>query len=186
MSPWQNERWACAPTNDGRNFAPAHRWAVVEARPLCFGLLRSRYGVQVVSSEPCWCGKCAHVIACIEAGDEVEDASADYAALARSYIREAHDLWVESQKLRDDWSTFTEQDYADAYNDGFEACYDKLKDAEADNNALRDRVATLEAENSRLRASGMEAMRRAEENVPRCPDCGHRLDTEECGCGGDA
>ena len=20
----------------------------------------------------------------------------------------------------------------------------------------------------------------------RCPDCGHRLDTEECGCGGDA
>jgi len=92
MTPWQNERWACAPTNDGRNFAPAHRWAVVEARPLCFGLLRSRYGVQVVSSEPCWCGKCAHVIACIEAGDEVEDASADYAALARSCIREAHEL----------------------------------------------------------------------------------------------
>ena len=138
MTSWQNERWACASANDGRNFAPAHRWAVVEARPLCFGLLRSRYGVQVVSSEPCWCGKCAHVIACIEAGDEVEDASADYAALARSCIREAHEL--------------------------------------------RHRIATLEAENSRLRASGMEAMRRAEENVPRCPDCGHRLDTEECWC----
>ena len=33
-----------------------------------------------------------------------------------------------------------------------------------------------------------EAARRAVEpkTMPRCPDCGQRLDTEECGCGGDA
>ncbi|MEG6506726.1 hypothetical protein [Nitratidesulfovibrio sp. 1201_IL3209] len=37
-----------------------------------------------------------------------------------------------------------EQEYVDAYNDGYDYCYVKLKETEAERDALRERVEALE------------------------------------------
>lgn len=171
MTPWQNERWATTPANDGRNYAPAHRWAVVAARPLCFG---QRKWDLYVQGRPCSeCGApgtdYSIYLGCPRSMERLRNwasPEASTAALLRVYIREAHELRDENDKLR---GTVLELE-ADL---AFEAEGNAYADAYVAE--CRDRIATLEAENAALR-----------QNQPRCPDCGHRLDTEECGCGGDA
>lgn len=101
MTPWQNERWATAPANDGKNFAPAHRWAVVAARPLCYGLLSSWYEAYESPDLCPFVGLCAHLVRCEEAGHALKNSDATrYAALARSCIREAHELRKSVDELR--------------------------------------------------------------------------------------
>ena len=83
MTPWQDERWATTPTNDGRNYAAAHRLAVVEARPLCFGLREANYWA---SGMPC--GDCnAYNMCCFARATLKRWASDDVRldALARLY-----------------------------------------------------------------------------------------------------
>lgn len=155
MTPWQNERWAGTPTNDGRNFAPAHRWAVMEPRPLCFGWRRI-----VGPAAGLRCGNCSDWTSrwCYVAYKSLRNWASPEArtsAMLRSYIREAHELREEVSLLN-----FM----------AFEGPFSR-RELSKRHDELRHYVATLEAENAALRGK-----------LPRCPDCGHRLDTEERGC----
>ena len=92
MTPWHNERWATAPANDGKNFAPAHRWAIMGAMPLCYGLRDWNYHVEGMPCESCDDRvhlSCPHVNGILRNWASPE---ARTAALMRSYIREAHEL----------------------------------------------------------------------------------------------
>lgn len=91
--PWQNERWACAPTpNDGKNFTEPHRWAIMPARPLCFGwsgILCPAAGLP--------CGHCSDWMSrwCYVGYKSLRkwaSPEARTAALLRVYTREAHEL----------------------------------------------------------------------------------------------
>lgn len=161
MTQWLSERWACAPTNDGRNYAQAHRWAVVEARPLCFGVRERNHHVMGMPCSDCD----AHTYtSCHYARLELRDWANDDArtsALARSYIREAHELRHRIRVM--EWLLKSRHVMGEAF--------DRMRHRKMQ--ILLERISTLEAENAALR-----------QNQPRCPDCGHRLDTEERGCGG--
>lgn len=193
MTPWQNERWAAtAPENDGKNFAPAHRWAIMGAMPLCYGLRDWNYHVEGMPCESCDDRvhlSCPHVNGILRNWASPE---ASTAALLRVYIREAHELREENANLRDAVLEL-EADLA------FEAEGNAYADAYIAE--LRDCIATLEAalqrqvENvERWIATGTPADEEESRSIyeqmvcalrgklPRCPDCGHRLDTEECGC----
>lgn len=194
MTPWKNERWATAPTNDGRNFAPAHRWDVVAGGPLCYGLRKRNYHAAGMP-----CGDCDAYDSCPYARLELRkwaNGEARTAALLRVYIREAHELREENRILN-----FM----------AFEGPFSRRELAKR-HDELRHYVATLEAENEALRriipplnvvtarhrhgqpveAHHLTALANRQIDVEqavreakgerRCPDCGHRLDTEECGC----
>ena len=77
----------------------------------------------------------------------------------RSYIREAHELRQRIKVM--EWLFKSRHALGEAF--------DRMGQRKMQ--TLLDRVATLEAENAALRGK-----------QPRYPDCGHRLDTEECGC----
>lgn len=161
MTPRHNERWATAPANDGRKFAPAHRWAVVAARPLCFGRVKTGAGIgELVPG----CREEFERRGCLFEGLTLRPSELSLAeALLRVYIREAHELRHRIKVM--EWLLKSRHVMGEAF--------DRVRHSKMQ--ILLDRVATLEAENAALRGK-----------QPRCPDCGHRLDTEECGCGGDA
>lgn len=239
--------------NDGRNYAPAHRWAVMEPRPLCFGRLSSWYEAYE-SPELCpFAGFCAHLVRCEEAGHDLKNSDeARSAALARSYIREAHELRKDVDDLRNtlfasmspcvrcglakqklrlvQWQSglysvmcmscgggcschSAQGDAIRAWNTrGLEDANDRIEAYEIILNEDRQRIAALEAESAALRRImpplnvvtarhrhgqpveehhltalanrqiEVEQAVREARGEHRCPDCGHRLDTEECGC----
>lgn|GEM_PF-5660446 len=151
MTPWQNERWATTPTNDGRNFAPAHRWAVVEARPLCFG------GRGAGDIHPC--GECFGNVGACSALQIVSFADEPIRCFSEALER----AWKQVVVL--------------AHEVGWQREFV---------HELRQRIATLEAENAALR-SMLGICRKCKIGGMMCGICGHRIESEERGCArGDA
>lgn len=145
MTPWQNERWATAPTNDGRNYAPEHRWAVMPARPLCFGLRETLYHVEGMPCEDCDDREflpCPHANVFLRHWASPE---ASTAALLRVYIREAHELRHRIKVM--EWLFKSRYVMGEAF--------DRMRHRKMQ--ILLDRVATLEAENVALREARGDA-----------------------------
>lgn len=160
MTPWKNERWATMPANDGRNFAPAHRWELAESKPWCFGSVKGH-------QENSLCSECKIYFLCaLDRGDNKRYKKDDDLAVCghalRSYIREAREHHARIATLE-------------------AALQRQVENVER-------WIATgipADAEESRPIYEQMVCALRGK--LPRCPDCGHRLDTEECGCArGDA
>lgn len=145
MTPWQNERWACAPENDGKNFAPAHRWAIMGAMPLCYGLRDWNYHVEGMPCAGCDDRvhlSCPHVNGILRNWASPE---ARTAALMRSYIREAHELRHRIKVM--EWLLKSRHVMGEAF--------DRMRHRKMQ--ILLDRVATLEAENAALREARGDA-----------------------------
>lgn len=158
MTPWQNERWGTTPANDGRNYAPAHRWAVMPARPLCFGRVKTGAGIgEIVPG----CRKEFECRWCLFEGATLSPSELSLAeALLRSYSREAHELREENANLK------SKLRYIECRPPGYkydldiermskklEYYFEKTDMLSALVAASKQRIATLKAENAAFRAA---------------------------------